>query len=281
MKRVLSVQDITCVGKCSLTVALPIISAMGVETAVIPTALLSCHTAFPDFTFCDLSDHIPSITAMLKAQNIDFDAIYTGYLGSAEQIRLVEKIFDDFTTDHNFIVVDPAMADFGKLYKGFNPSFAECMAKLCTKADIILPNITEACYLLGIPYIGEHYTKSDIQDILIQLSQQGCPYCVLTGVSFDSDTLGVIAYDRMNDCFFEYCSEKLPEHFHGTGDVFASAFTGALTLNNDREMALQIAVDFTLDCIKATKNNLYARWYGVDFESALPNLIRRINLSSF
>ena len=276
MKRVLSVQDITCVGKCSLTVALPVISAMGVELSVIPTALLSCHTAFSDFTFCDLSDQITPITEMLKCQHIGFDAVYTGYLGSVKQIELVKKIADDFRTEKTCIVVDPAMADFGRLYKGFNQPFADCMAELCTKADIILPNITEACYLLNIPYIGENYTRSDIQQILIKLSEQGCPYCVLTGVSFSQDTLGIMAYDRLNHRFFEYYSEKLPESFHGTGDVFASAFVGALMRDISRENALQIAVDFTLDCIRATLDNPHSRWYGVDFETALPDLIRRI-----
>ena len=279
MKRVLSVQDITCVGKCSLTVALPVISAMGVEISVIPTALLSCHTAFPDFTFCDLSEQITPITNMLKQQHIAFDAVYTGYLGSVQQIRLVENVIETFRTPQNVVIVDPAMADFGKLYKGFHQPFADCMAQLCAKADIILPNITEACYLLNIPYIGENYTKTDIQNILIKLSEKGCPYCVLTGVSFDNCTLGIMAYDSKEKHFFEYYSEKLPEHFHGTGDVFASAFTGALMRNRTKENALQIAVDFTLDCIKATKNNSQSRWYGVDFETALPTLIRRIELS--
>ena len=122
-------------GKCSLTVALPVISAMGVETSVIPTALLSCHTAFPDFTFDDLTEHITPITQMLKSQHIGFDAVYTGYLGSTKQINVIAKLFDDFKTEHNLIIADPAMADYGKLYKGFNQNFADCMAKLCSKAD--------------------------------------------------------------------------------------------------------------------------------------------------
>ena len=276
MKRILSVQDISCVGKCSLTVALPVISAMGAEACVIPTAVLSCHTAFSDFTFYDLTSEIERITHMLKKQNIDFDAIYTGYIGSYEQIDVVEKIFEEFKTDKNIIIADPAMADYGELYKGFDRNFAAKMTELCSKADIIVPNITEACYMLDIPYIGEKYDRNFIRKILVDLSMQGCKYCVLTGVSFEDDKLGVMSYDAETKSFFEYYSEKLPNSFYGTGDVFASAFTGALMLDITRENALKLAVDFTVDCIKATlKNNEY-HWYGVDFETAIPKLIERI-----
>ena len=276
MKRILSVQDISCVGKCSLTVALPVISAMGAEACVIPTAVLSCHTAFSDFTFYDLTSEIERITHMLKKQNIDFDAIYTGYIGSYEQIDVVEKIFEEFKTDKNIIIADPAMADYGELYKGFDRNFAAKMTELCSKADIIVPNITEACYMLDIPYIGEKYDRNFIRKILVDLSMQGCKYCVLTGVSFEDDKLGVMSYDAQTKSFFEYYSEKLPNSFYGTGDVFAYAFTGALMLDITRENALKLAVDFTVDCIKATlKNNEY-HWYGVDFETAIPKLIEKI-----
>lgn len=277
MKRILSIQDISCVGKCSLTVALPVISAMGIEASVIPTAVLSCHTAFPDFTFKDLTDEIEPITAMLKSQNIDFDAVYTGYLGSVKQIKIMESLFESFKTDNNIIIADPAMADYGKLYKGFNQNFADEMAKLCGKADVIVPNITEACYMLNIPYVGDNYDRKFIQKVLKDLSKQGCNYCVITGVSFEQDKLGVMSYDKNSNSFFEYYTEKLPNSFHGTGDVFASAFTGALMLNTTKETALKIAVDFTVDCIRATLKNPNYHWYGVDFETAIPKLIKRIS----
>ena len=277
MKRIVTVQDISCVGKCSLTVALPIISAMGVETAVIPTAVLSTHTAFSSFTFHDLTEEINPITAMWKNQDINFDAVYTGYLGSIEQIKIIAKLFDDFKTDSNIVVVDPAMADNGELYKGFDQNFANKMAELCNKADIIVPNLTEACYMLNIPYIGDNYSREDIQDILVKLSKQGCKYCVLTGVSFEESSLGVMAYNSETDSFFEYYSEKLPKSFHGTGDVFASAFTGALMQNNiSKEEALKIAVEYTVECIRETLKNKDYHWYGVDFETAIPFLIDRI-----
>lgn len=277
MKRIVTIQDISCVGKCSLTVALPIISAMGVETSVIPTAVLSTHTAFSDFTFHDLTNEINPITTLWKGQGISFDAIYTGYLGSIEQINIMAKLFDDFKTESNIIVVDPAMADNGELYKGFDQNFADKMSELCSKADVIVPNLTEACCMLNIPYVGDKYSKEFIQDILIRLSKQGCKYCVLTGVSFDENSLGVMSYNSETNSFFEYYSEKLPKSFHGTGDVFASTFTGALMQNNiSKEEALKIAVDYTVECIRVTLKNEDYHWYGVDFETAMPFLIDRI-----
>ena len=277
MKRIVTVQDISCVGKCSLTVALPIISAMGVETAVIPTAVLSGHTAFSDFTFNDLTNGIKPITEMWKKLDIGFDAIYTGYLGSVKQIELMRKLFDDFKTDKNIIVVDPAMADYGNLYKGFTTDFVEEMTSLCAKADVIVPNLTEACYMLKIPYVGDSYSKEFIKRVLVGLSKQGCKYCVLTGVRLDDDKLGVMSYNSQTNTFFEYYTEKLPNSFHGTGDIFASAFTGALMQDGiSKEDALKIAVDFTVDCIKATLKNENYHWYGVDFETAMPKLIDRI-----
>lgn len=277
MKRIVTVQDISCVGKCSLTVALPVISAMGVEASVIPTAVLSNHTAFSDFTFHDLTNQIEPVTKMWKSQGITFDAIYTGYLGSVKQIELMQTLFEDFKTDENIVIVDPAMADYGNLYKGFTQDFADEMTKLCGMADVIVPNLTEACYMLKIPYIGDNYSKELIQQILIALSEKGCKYCVLTGVSLQDDRLGVMSYNSETGEFFEYYTEKLPNSFHGTGDVFASAFTGALMQNGiTKEKALEIAVDFTVDCIRATLENKEYHWYGVDFETAMPKLIDRL-----
>ena len=154
MKRVLSIQDISCVGKCSLTVALPIISAAGIETAILPTAVLSTHTAFKNFTFRDLTDDIQNISDTWKLENVTFDGIYTGYLGSFRQIDLVAKIFDDFNRPGMLRFVDPAMGDNGKLYPGFDEAFARKMGELCGKADIIVPNFTEAAFMLGEKYIG-------------------------------------------------------------------------------------------------------------------------------
>lgn len=277
MKRIVTIQDISCIGKCSLTVALPIISACGVETAVIPTAVLSTHTAFDGFTFRDLTDEILPIAAHWKAQGMAVDAIYTGYLGSFRQLEIVSQFFDQFKTPENLILIDPAMADNGALYAGFTPEFVQEMAKLCGKADIIVPNLTEACYLLNIPYPGEDYTRADIQHILTELGKLGCKQVVLTGVSLEPGRLGVMAYDTKNKTFFEYYNEKMPSNFHGTGDVFASVVVGAMMRGCPLEDALRLAVDFTLESIRKTVADPEHRWYGVNFEEAIPLLVSRLS----
>ncbi len=275
MKRVVSIQDISCVGKCSLTVALPIISAAGVETAVLPTAVLSTHTAFQGgFTFRDLTEDIKPISDHWKKEEFTFDAIYTGYLGSFEQIDLVSEFFDDYKSETNIIVADPAMADNGVLYKGFTEEFAKTMAKLCSKADVIVPNLTEACFMLGEKYIAEGYTREYIEDILKRLADLGPRYSVLTGMSFEEGKLGVMCYDREKDSFFEYYNERMPVSFHGTGDIFASSFTGALMNDMSVSDALKVAVDYTLDCIKKTMDDPDYKWYGVNFEASIPTYLR-------
>lgn len=268
MKRIMTVQDISCVGKCSLTVALPIISAAGVEAGVLPTAVLSTHTAFPKFTFKDLTDEITPIKNTLEELEIDFDAIYTGYLGSFLQIELVENFIDTFKKNDTFVLIDPVMADNGKLYSGFTPEFAARMAKLCAKADLVLPNLTEASFMLDIPYNPE-YDEAYIRDILKKLTGLGCPRAALTGISFEADKIGVYSYDSVTDSYFYYANEKLPVSYHGTGDTYASAALGAIMRNISVEESLAIAVDFTLECMKKTEADPTHRFYGVNFESAL------------
>ncbi len=275
MKRILTVQDVSCVGRCSLTVALPIISAAGVETGVLPTAVLSTHTAFPKFTFCDLTDEIEKISETFTELDIGFDAIYTGYLGSFRQLSLVSDLIDRHRKSNTTVVIDPCMADHGKLYSGFTPEFALEMAKLCKKADLIIPNLTEACFMLGIPY-EENYTEDDIKSILKKLTENGAPKAAITGISFDPDKLGVYAYDRENDKFFSYYNKKLPVAYHGTGDIFASATVGALMRNHSLESALAVAVDYTLRCIELTMDDEDRRTYGVNFEEAIPYYIKRL-----
>ena len=275
MKRIITIQDVSCVGKCSLTVALPIISAAGVEAGVIPTAVLSTHTAFPKFTFCDLTDEIQKISDTFEELKIDFDAVYTGYLGSFEQLSLVEAFFDRFG-DKAKIVIDPVMADNGQLYKGFTPEFARAMAKLCSKADLILPNLTEASFMLGIPY-NPNYDEEYIRDVLKKLTDLGAKSAALTGVSFSEDKIGVYLYDRERDEYYSYFNEKLPAAFHGTGDIYASATVGAMMRGFSVAESLSIAVDFTLLTMKKTLADKDHRFYGVNFEEALPYYIERIN----
>ena len=275
MKRILTVQDISCVGRCSLTVALPIISAAGVEAGVLPTAVLSTHTMFPKFTFCDLTDEIEGISKTFDELDIGFDAIYTGYLGSFRQLGLVSELIDRHKTDSCMVVIDPAMADNGVLYKGFTPEFAKAMADLCSKADLIIPNLTEACFMLGIPYTSE-YDEAYIRSLLKQLTGLGAKRAALTGVSFEKDKLGVYAYDSTTDSYYSYFNQKLPVAYHGTGDIFASSTVGAMMRDHSVESALAVAVDYTLECIKLTMADENRRTYGVNFEEAIPYYIERL-----
>lgn len=278
MKRIVSIQDVSCLGKCSLTVALPIISAMGVECAVVPTAVLSTHTAgFEGFTFHDLTGEIAPIAAHWKKTGVTYDAIYTGYLGSFEQIKLVGQFFDDFGSGKETLVFcDPAMADNGKMYPAFTPEFALEMGKLCGKADVIVPNLTEACFMLGLPYPGDAYDEAYVKGLLKKLVGLGCKAAVLTGMSFEKGKIGAVAYDAETDSYCSYFNEKMPVSFHGTGDIFASAVIGALMNGKDMEGALKVAVDYTLECIRLTDRDPDARWYGVNFEEAIPMLVHSL-----
>ncbi|MBR2446003.1 MAG: pyridoxamine kinase [Clostridia bacterium] len=275
MKRIVTVQDISCVGKCSLTVALPIISAMGVEAAILPTAVLSTHTAFKKgFTLHDLTGEIAPITAHWKSEGIDFDAIYTGYLASFDQIDLVKQMAKDFPGA--LLFVDPAMGDNGKLYYGFDEAFAKKMAELCAVADIIVPNMTEAAFMLGIPYVSEGYDEEYVKDVLRKLCAMGAKKAALTGVSLDAHKTGVMAYDSETDEFFSYYHDRIPVQYHGTGDVFASACVGALSRGKSLNEALVIAADYTYESIRLTEAEPGHNWYGVNFEQAIPALLKSL-----
>ena len=275
MKRIVTIQDISCVGKCSLTVALPIISAMGVEAAILPTAVLSTHTMFQNFTVKDLTDQVEPIANHWKKENFTFDAVYTGYLGSFEQIDLMKNFFDDFKTESNILFVDPAMADNGKLYPAFDEAFAKHMATLCAKADIIVPNITEACFMTGMEYKAE-YDEDYVKEMLVRLSDLGAKISILTGVSFCDGKTGVMGYDKEKDEFSYYEHNKLPVSFHGTGDIFSSTCVGAMMNGMDWKDAVKVAADYTTECIRLTLEDPAKPWYGVNFEQAIPYLVNRI-----
>lgn len=274
MKRIVTIQDISCVGKCSLTVALPIISACGVECAVVPTAVLSTHTAFSGYTFRDLTGEMAPIAAHWRREGFRFDAIYTGYLGSPEQIALVRDYFRDFGHRDNLIVVDPVMGDNGKLYPGFTPDFAREMARLAGEADVIVPNLTEASFLLGIPYRTDR-DEAGLHALLRDLAALGAKNIVLTGVSLRPGELGAMGYESESDTFFYHASEHLPVSFHGTGDVFASTLVGVLARGQGLPAAVGVAVDYTVECLRATMRDPHHVSYGVNFETALPYLIER------
>lgn len=276
MKRVMSIQDISCLGKCSLTVALPIISAMGIETSIVPIAVLSTHTKFNNLTFRDLTEDLIPIKDHWVKEGFQFDAIYTGYLGSEKQIDIICDYFDTFKTDSNYIIVDPAMGDNGKMYTGFEPDFALKMASLCKKADIILPNITEAALMLGKKYPGEDATIDEVNELLLNLTDLGSKVVVITGVKTEPGHFGFVGYDTVSKEFFSYSTEEVPMKSHGTGDVFASTFTGALMNDYPVFDSLKIAADFTYACIRNTYHDAAAVDYAVNFEAEIPRLIQMI-----
>ena len=248
---------------------------MGVEAAILPTAVLSTHTAFKKgFTLHDLTGEIAPITAHWKSEGIDFDAIYTGYLASFDQIDLVKQMAKDFPGA--LLFVDPAMGDNGKLYYGFDEAFAKKMAELCSIADIIVPNMTEAAFMLGIPYVSEGYDEEYVKDVLRKLCAMGAKKAALTGVSLDAHKTGVMAYDSETDEFFSYYHDRIPVQYHGTGDVFASACVGALSRGKSLEEALVIAADYTYESIRLTEAEPGHNWYGVNFEQAIPALLKSL-----
>ena len=272
-KLILTIQDISCVGQCSLTAALPIISACGIETAILPSAVLSNHTGgFTSWTFRDLTEDMPLIREEWMKQNIKFDAFYTGYLGSAKQIAYVKEIFDTCGKDGALRIVDPAMADNGKLYAGFDDAFAKTMGELCSAADIILPNITEACLVTGSEY-QEEYGRQYILGLEKKLAAMGPKTVVLTGVSYAPDRTGVAVYENGIEHYYEHRS--LSKNCHGTGDVFASAFTGAMMRGHSAYEAAKIAADFVVVCMENTIDDA-DHWYGVKFEPMLPELIKAL-----
>ena len=272
MKRILTIQDISCFGKCSLTVALPLLSAMGVETVILPTAVLSTHTLFKGFTCRDLSDQLTPITDHWKREGITFDAIYTGYLGTEEEIDTVIGIIRTFGNDHTLVFVDPAMGDNGKLYPAFNEHYARKNADLCAVADIADPNITEAAFLTGLPY-REQYTEDYIREMLLTLAELGTKMPILTGVSLSEGKTGAMGYDTEKKTFFSYQNDRIPAAYHGTGDIFSSVLVGAFVLGIERTEALKIAADYTALTIAETVKNPENPWYGVDFEKTIPVLV--------
>ncbi len=267
--KLLTVQDISCVGQCSLTVALPILSVCGLETCVLPSAVLSTHTAgFQGYTFRDLTEDMPAIRNHWLKEGITFDAIYTGYLGSTGQIAQVEALAQSLLKPGCPLIVDPAMADNGKLYPGFDDAFVAAMKRLCSTADFVVPNITEACCLTGLEFKTQ-YDRAYIDALLEGLKALGCKNIILTGVSYAPGTNGVVVWEQGS--YRYYCHEMLPNSRHGTGDIYASSFVGALLRGKSAYDAAAIAADYTVACIRETAK-LENHWYGAAFEPVLPQL---------
>lgn len=269
-QKILTIQDVSCVGQCSMTVALPILSACGHEVCILPSKLLSTHTGgFGKPAVLDLAEQMASTVAHWQSAGITFDAIYIGYLGSMDAISHAQTIIDTLLAPGGKVIADPAMADHGRLYSGLDTDYAKAMQDLCQKADVMLPNITEAAMMTGLPY-RESFDEGYIRELLTPLKGRNV---ILTGVGYSSEETGAAV--RQNGSISTYHHRRFPQNYHGTGDIFAACFTGAWLRGLDMQEATTLAADVTCKCIEATRI-AGEGWYGVRFEAALPYLIRRL-----
>ena len=269
-KRILSVQDISCFGKCSNTVALPILSAAGVETAILPTALLSTHTGgFTGYTFLDLTEEMRGILAHFDRADIRFDMLYTGYFGSVEQLQIVADAKGAILREGGTVLVDPVLGDWGKLYSIYDDTFVCAMREFVREADLITPNVTEACLLADLPYTGDQYDNEKTEAILSRLADLGCRRAVITGVHFGEGEIGIVYRDFESGEKFTLASARTDTPLHGTGDVFTSALAGYLLAGFTPRTALTRTVSFIAECIEKTEKALPGHWYGVKFEDTL------------
>lgn len=272
--RILAIHDLSGVGKCSLTVALPILSAMGAEVAAMPTAVLSTHTGqIIGYTYRDLTEDMLPMAKHWQSLGLSFQAIYTGWLGSSEQNEIVSTIFDMFESPAMLRLVDPVMGDHGRLYSTYTPDRVQGMAQLCRKADVITPNLTEACFLLGRPYHEGIMSAAEAQALCADLTVLGPQKIVVTGISTSDSTAGSASWDAGSGAFGLHEMPRLPGVWHGTGDIFGSVLLGGLLLGMGLGDAAGLAVSFTQGCIARTYALGTDARFGVDFERGLPGLL--------
>lgn len=272
-KRLVTIQDLSCIGRCSLAVAMSVVPAMGVETAVLPTAILSTHTAFDAFTFHDFTPEAEKIMHLWKSLDMRFDTIYIGYLGSLQLVDLTRRFLSLFRGDDTQVILDPAFGDHGKLYTGFDMAYVRAIRALCREADIILPNVTEACFLLDIPFGEGVETTALLRKNAAALLDGHLRNVLVTSCRFDHAHTGLLC---AGENAFDYPHEQLPLACHGSGDLFASVFSGMMTLGRSVESSARLAADFTCDCVRHSMHCDDHRWYGVDYEAMIPQLVRRL-----
>lgn len=274
-KRILTIQDISCLGQCSMTVALPILSACGHETCILPVAMLSTHTGgFGEVHIRDLTEDMPAVCAHWKREGITFDAIHVGYLSSAKQIEHVLEVIVSLLAPGGVCIVDPAFGDNGKLYAGIDEDHAAAVEWLCARADVLIPNLTEACMLTGVEW-KESFDEEELEALAEKLAEIGAKNVLLTGVERQPGQTGVML--MRDGAFWHYSHNKTEKSYHGTGDIFAAAFTGAYLRGKYMEDAARIAADFTALCIWKTRHTP-EHPYGVRFEAALPELMEKLDL---
>lgn len=268
--RVAAIHDLSGFGRCSLTIAIPILSAMGVQCCPLPTAFLSTHTGgFEGYTFLDMTDEMESAAAHWKTLGLQFQAVYSGFLGSERQIQIVENFIHDFRRSDTIVVVDPVMGDHGTVYKTYTPAMCEGMKRLTQQADVITPNLTEAALLLDIPYEKMPTDEAGLREIVGRLSMEGKRSVVLTGFSAAPGLTGAMCYDAALSTICAVQVKRVDREFCGTGDVFASVLTGALVKGASLQAAARQAAEFILECAELTAKNGLPLREGVDFEPLL------------
>lgn len=273
MPRVAAVHDLSCIGRCSLTVIMPVLSTMGIQVCPLPTAVLSTHLGgFSQVAFCDFTEHMNSFSAHWRKEQIEFDCIYSGFLASEQQIDVVSRFIDDFSTNRPLVMVDPVMGDHGKLYSVYTRQMQDQMKKLIKKADIITPNYTEACFLLDEPYLEQVGDLADIEKQLVRLAEFGPSMVVVTGIPLTGQKVVNIGYERETGRFSKVVNELIPARYPGTGDIFASVLAGALLAERCLPDAIQMAADFVKACICLTYDQQTPEREGVLLEAMLPRL---------
>ncbi len=282
-KKVVAVHDLSCMGRVSLNAVIPILTSMGLEVTPLPTALLSCHTQYPEFTFLDLTSEMRKIIANWKAQGFRFNAFYTGYLGSPEQVQVVSELIQDFRRPNDLIVVDPVLGDNGHLYKGMDEEMVGQMRQLIKLADVITPNMTEMFLLLNEPFRNNNFNDNELKAYLRALSLQGPGIVIVTSVPVaDNPHLtSVYAYNRVGNRYWKVTCPFLPAHYPGTGDSFTSVITGSLLQGDSLPLALDRAMQFTLQGIRSTFGYDYSNLEGIMLEKVLSSLNTPIQVSSY
>ena len=268
--RIAAIHDLSCFGRCSLTIALPVLSAMGCQCCPLPTALLSAHTGFPGNTFLELTVEMGRIAEHWAAMDLQFDAIYSGFLGSADQVDTVARFFDTFKKSDTAVIVDPVMGDHGTAYRTCTPELCRGMRVLAENSDVITPNLTEAALLLDRPY--EEIRQSDAYEVVRRLSVGGRRSVVLTGYSSELGQTGALCFDRDSGESKAVQTPREPQDFSGTGDLFASVLAGGVARGVPLFQAAQAAADFVRDCIARTLAEGLTEQDGVDFEPLLGQL---------
>jgi pyridoxine kinase len=281
-KKIVAIHDLSGVGRISLNVVIPILTTMGFQVCPLPTAVLSNHTQYPQFSFLDLTDEMKKIIEYWKKIDVEFDAFYSGYLGSPKQVNIVKDFIFEFRKQDSLVVVDPVLGDNGRLYSNFGLDIVEAMQQMITSADVITPNLTELFYLLNKPY-RDNNSDEELKQYLLELAQKGPSVVIITNVPVADDPrmTSVYAYNKEGNRFWKTTCPYVPAHYPGTGDTFTSVITGALMQGDSLPMALDRAAQFCYQGIRATYGYQYDYREGILLEKVLPNLNTPIQVSSY